>query len=119
MIKLSVNETKWSSLLARTRALILYISILIFDFGPEKLPGLSKDLCARTARGLNPGTIKRRRGEGWVGWLFANNSIWAPAKIKIQKPETGYCSKIKGSTTEMDSLDHFQNPGLLYFGAFG
>ena len=27
MIKLSVDETKWSSLLARTRALILYISI--------------------------------------------------------------------------------------------
>ena len=27
MIKLSVNETKWSSLLATTRALILYISI--------------------------------------------------------------------------------------------
>ena len=27
MIKLSVNETKWSSLLGRTRALILYISI--------------------------------------------------------------------------------------------
>ena len=27
MIKLSVNETKWSSLLARTLALILYISI--------------------------------------------------------------------------------------------
>ena len=27
MIKLSVSETKWSSLLARTRALILYISI--------------------------------------------------------------------------------------------
>ena len=27
MIKLSVNETKWSSLLARTRALLLYISI--------------------------------------------------------------------------------------------
>ena len=27
MIKLSVNETKWSSLPARTRALILYISI--------------------------------------------------------------------------------------------
>jgi len=26
-IKLSVNETKWSSLLARTGALILYISI--------------------------------------------------------------------------------------------
>ena len=42
-IKLSVNETKWSSLLARTRALILYISIWIFDFGPAKLPGLSRN----------------------------------------------------------------------------
>ena len=43
MIKLSVKETKWSSLLARTRALILYISIWICDFGPEKLPGLSRN----------------------------------------------------------------------------
>ena len=43
MMKLSVNETQWSSLLARTRALILYISIGIFDFGPEKLPGLSRN----------------------------------------------------------------------------
>ena len=43
MIKLSVNETKWSSSLARTRALIFYISIWIFDFGPEKLPGSSRN----------------------------------------------------------------------------
>ena len=43
MTKLSVSETKWSSLLARTRALILYISIWKFDFGPEKLPGLSRN----------------------------------------------------------------------------
>ena len=43
MIKLSVSETEWSSLLARTRALILYISIWIFVFGPEKLPGLSRN----------------------------------------------------------------------------
>ena len=43
MIKLSVNETKRSSLLARTHALILYISIWIFDFGPVKLPGLSRN----------------------------------------------------------------------------
>ena len=43
MIKLSVNETKWSSLLARTRALILCILIWKFDFGPEKLPGLSRN----------------------------------------------------------------------------
>ena len=39
MIKLSVNETKWSILLARTRALILFISIPIFDFGPKKVIG--------------------------------------------------------------------------------
>ena len=43
MIKLSVSQTQWSSLLARTRALILYIPIWIFDFGPEKLPGLSRN----------------------------------------------------------------------------
>ena len=43
MIKLSVNETKWSSLLARTRALNLYIWIWIFDFGAEKLPELSRN----------------------------------------------------------------------------
>ena len=34
VIKLSVNETNWSSLLARSRA---------FRFGPEKLPGLSRN----------------------------------------------------------------------------
>ena len=43
MIKLSVNKTKCGSLLARTRALILFISISIFDFGPEKLLGLSRN----------------------------------------------------------------------------
>ena len=43
MIKLSVNETKWSILLARTRALNLFISIWIFDFGPEKLSGLLRN----------------------------------------------------------------------------
>ena len=43
MIKVSGSETKWSSLLARTSALILYISIWIFDFGSGKLPGLSRN----------------------------------------------------------------------------
>ena len=43
MIKLSVNETKCSCLLARPRALILYFSIWIFDFGPVKLPKLSRN----------------------------------------------------------------------------
>ena len=38
-----MSETKWSSLLARTRALILYILISKFDFGPEKLLGLSRN----------------------------------------------------------------------------
>ena len=36
MIKLSVNETKWSSLLAKTRALILYISIEELISGPNR-----------------------------------------------------------------------------------
>ena len=36
-------KQKWSSLLARTSALILYISIWIFDFGSEKLSGLSRN----------------------------------------------------------------------------
>ena len=43
MIKLSVSETKWSSLLARTRTLILCFSIRMFDFGPQKLPVLSRN----------------------------------------------------------------------------
>ena len=43
LLKLSVNETKWSSLLARTHDFILYISIWIFDFDPEKLPVLSRN----------------------------------------------------------------------------
>ena len=59
MIKLSVNETKWSSLPARTRALILYISNWIFNFGPEKLPGLSRNgpqlvMLFATRRGCRP-----------------------------------------------------------------
>ena len=37
MIKLSLSETKWSSLLSRTGALILFILIWIFEFGPEKV----------------------------------------------------------------------------------
>ena len=52
MIKPSVSETKWSSLLARIRALILYISIWIFDSGPEKLPGLSRKRAPALHQGL-------------------------------------------------------------------
>ena len=39
MIKQSVNETKWSSLLARTRAFILYISIPSIWLRARKLAG--------------------------------------------------------------------------------
>ena len=42
MIKLSVNKTKWPGLSDRTRAFILQILIQILNFGPEKLPGLSR-----------------------------------------------------------------------------
>ena len=49
MIKLSVNETKWSSFLARSRALILYISIWIFAFGPE----IYRDFRKKGPRALN------------------------------------------------------------------
>ena len=42
-INLSVNEIKWSSLLARTHAFSLFISLWILDFGPDKLPGVSRN----------------------------------------------------------------------------
>ena len=60
MIKLPVSETKWSSLLARTCAHILYISIWIFDFGPVKLTGLSRN-----------GSQEWDRRDGCIPGLFA------------------------------------------------
>ena len=44
MIKRSVTKTKRTGLLARARAIILYILILILGVGPEKLPGLSRNV---------------------------------------------------------------------------
>ena len=64
MVKLSVNETKWSGLPARTRALILYITISIFDFGPEKLPGLSRNGPQSNERGGGHERMTRAKGEG-------------------------------------------------------
>ena len=76
MIKLSVNETKWSSSLARTRALIFYISIWIFDFGPEKLPGSSRNGPLENkitlTRVRNPGKGQRKRALISFGWLSRN-----------------------------------------------
>ena len=83
MIKLSVSETQWSSLLARTRALIRYISIWIFDFGPEKLPGLSRN---------RPQVIKKAQNGSSVGLHAVSH--FAPQRlqnvIKNQKGHESY-----------------------------
>ena len=42
-VKISVNETKWTSLEARTHLTLLETLISKFDFGPVKLPGLSRN----------------------------------------------------------------------------
>ena len=65
MIKLPVSETKWSSLLARTCAHILYISIWIFDFGPVKLTGLSRN-GSQGAFPWKPGKSALRTRLRWV-----------------------------------------------------
>ena len=83
MIKLSVSETQWSSLLARTRALIRYISNWIFDFGPEKLPGLSRN---------RPQVIKKAQNGSFVGLHAVSH--FAPQRlqnvIKNQKGHESY-----------------------------
>ena len=43
-MKLSVNEAKLTGLWARNCATIQQVSILKFAFGPEKFPGLSRNL---------------------------------------------------------------------------
>ena len=42
-VKLSAKETKWTSLEVRTHATFLETSISKYDFGPVKLPGLSRN----------------------------------------------------------------------------
>ena len=76
MIKLSVIETKWSSLLARIRALILCISIRIFDFGPEKLPGLSRN------GPLGPEWIQiLRHLDSAFDWLSVSSFVYQPIRM--------------------------------------
>ena len=91
MIKLSVNETKWSSLLARTRALILYISIWIFDFGPVKLPGPSRN-------GPQSGWLRR------FGSLHPNPHSWIFTSLTVYSSSLSYLFtsatvRIPGHTT--------------------
>ena len=61
IIKRQVNKTKLSCLLARTRAIILYISISIFDFGPEKLPGILRNGPQNTTATLGRAPSRLRR----------------------------------------------------------
>ena len=42
-VKLSAKETKWALLEVRTHPTFLETSILKYDFGPVKLPGLSRN----------------------------------------------------------------------------
>ena len=42
-VKLSAKETKWTSLEVRTHPTFLETSISKYDFGPVKLPGLSRN----------------------------------------------------------------------------
>ena len=69
-IKLPVNETKWSILLARTRALILFISIWIFDFGPKKVIGTFKK------RALGLIIARGRCVSGHVVRAWSSRSSW-------------------------------------------
>ena len=88
MIKLSVNETKWSSLLARTRALTLYISIWKFNFGPETLPGLSGE----TDPSSSPASFVLPGGLGRVP-VFAR-----------KRGYSGHFSKVLGSQNSLTGL---------------
>ena len=65
MIKLSVNETKWSSLLAGTRALILYISISIFDFGARKVTGTFEKRAPGLKKGVENDFFGLKIGSGF------------------------------------------------------
>ena len=42
-VSVRVNEAKWTGLLARNCAIIHQVLITKFAFGPEKLPGLSRN----------------------------------------------------------------------------
>ena len=91
MIKQSVNETKWSSLLARTCTLFLYILIWISDFGPVKLPGLSRN------RPFGPQHIVFSLPKGkscypvvlWTSTIL--NFIVRNPRVLVQK----FCSKLE------------------------
>ena len=43
VMKLSVNEVKWTGLRGRSCATIEQVQVLKFAFGPEKFPGLSRN----------------------------------------------------------------------------
>ena len=87
MIKSSVNETKWGSLLARTCTFIPYISIWIFDFGPEKLPRLS----GNTSQGTNRERVKQQSvKDNTPAWGNFVNKVVDVSIFSQNKDRMGY-----------------------------
>ena len=70
-MKLSVNEAKLTALWARKCAAIQQVLILKFAFGPEKLPGLSRNEPQgfSTSLGVLGGLINRGGGGLYAGGL--------------------------------------------------
>ena len=62
-VKLSAKETKWTSLEVRTHPTFLETLISKYDFGPVKLPGLSRNgpqgRDVRKPINVNPSKVKR------------------------------------------------------------
>ena len=104
MIKLSVNETKWSILLAWTRALILYILIWIFDFGPVKLQGLSRNGPQNSCIGAveaailfmvdTSGDLIQSLDVNWVKENKLSCSLWMVYSLKWNQKFSTRLSKI-------------------------
>ena len=120
MTKLSVTGTKWSSLLARTRALILYISIWIFDFGPERLPGPSRNgplewvwkRLARTIRYTDLKKTKRHFCSLVIFVLF--NFQWMSSPEKNQRRPRTDQSELESMGEKLETLT---NEGNLHVGS--
>ena len=118
LIKLLVNETKWSSLLARNRTPFLDILIWILDFGPEKLLGLSRN------GPLDPGfqrldnaihALDNFLAHWYVQWIREINSIiivlftfWA-----TRIPIIHIIAKFKTKSNQEDPNRIFQYPLTL------
>ena len=109
MINLSVNETKQSSLLARNRALILYISIWIFDFGSVKLPGLSRN----GPQAFKTWLFSRQKSFVSLSWLRYETLFQDPRVSFRTHAELSFLSNCWNKTVFSPHVREFgfQNPG--------